>query len=290
VKKFIFPAAVLTLMVSGFSHAGVIISDTTACMTESVQITAITPVFPAGDNIVPADTAIDSTSCLGFIVDPSNDWGEDPDPNKGGLGDGLLNGEYSKDGYFIPGEQFLTNEDDSMVNLDGLGEADDPGWIRLGGFEVDEDNWNFQYDSIGDYNLGSVIDMSFNNDGTWSLAVDPAAIAFATAALGRPSVFDHLAFVLKGPNKDKEAGSWAIYDFNFHDLIDDGWDVSLGDTAYTFEGKWDTDLFVNDNALSHMSVWAHDPPAESTYVPEPSTLAIFALSLIGLASRRFKKH
>jgi hypothetical protein len=28
----------------------------------------------------------------------------------------------------------------------------------------------------------------------------------------------------------------------------------------------------------------------STNVPEPSTLAIFALGLIGLASRRFKKH
>jgi hypothetical protein len=28
----------------------------------------------------------------------------------------------------------------------------------------------------------------------------------------------------------------------------------------------------------------------TTSVPEPSTLAIFALGLIGLASRRFKKH
>jgi hypothetical protein len=66
--------------------------------------------------------------------------------------------------------------------------------------------------------------------------------------------------------------------------------ISLGDTAYSFEGTWDKNLFVNDDSLSHMSIWSHDPPAVQTItnVPEPSTLAIFIFGMIGLASRLFK--
>ncbi len=109
-----------------------------------------------------------------------------------------------------------------MVDLDNDGEKTDPGWIRLGGGSETKSNgeWNFEYDSILDFNLDSVIDISFYDNGTWLLAVDPSAIATATEILGRPSVFDHLAFVMKGPNNVD--GSWAIYDFNFYDLIDNG--------------------------------------------------------------------
>ena len=316
-NKIIFTTTIFALIVSGFSNAGlvpVISTSDEKCLLTSVQITGVTAVTPAGRNIVPANTAINSTSCLGFITYPDNDWGKNPNPNRGGIGDGLLNREIvlkgkekdkdkdkdkdkekdkdkDKDSYYVPAGYFLTNDSDSMVNLDGIGEADDPGWVRLGGAEAKSNGvWNFQYDSIGDYNLEPVVDMWFFDNGTWSLAVDPAAIAFATAALGRPSVFDHLAFVMKGPNNGgSNDGSWAIYDFNFHDLIDDGLNISLGDTAYKFEGTWDKDLFNNDDALSHMSVWAHDPPLARD-VPEPSTLAIFTLGVIGLLSRRFNKH
>ena len=310
-KKIIFSTALLALTASGLSNAGILkpVASNEKCLTSSVQITSITSVEPVGTNIVAENTAINSTSCLGFITYPDNDWGNNPRLNQGGLEDGLLNGEpvrkgkgSNKDEYYVPGDYFLTNDNDSMVNLDGIGEANDPGWIRLGGAETkSEGEWNFQYDSIGSFDIGSVIDeLSFSDDGTWTLAVNPSAIPFATAALGRATVFDHLAFVMKGPNKGGKKdgnndGSWAIFDFNFHDLIDDGLDISLGDTAYKFTGVWDQDLFINDDALSHMSIWAHDPPAAlnvpepSTDVPEPSTLAIFALAIICLASRRLKR-
>ncbi len=298
-KKYIFTATFFALMTSNFSNASLLeVNSDKKCDTSSVQITGITAIEPAGENIVPVNTVIDSTSCLGFITYPDNDWGNNPSPNKGGLEDGLLNSETvlkgqgkDKDSYYVPGDYFLTNDSDSMVNLDGIGEADDPGWIRLGGAEtISDGEWDFQYDSIGNYNLDSVINMSFSDNGTWELAVDPSAIELATLALGRPSLFDHLAFVMKGPNNgDEDDGSWAIYDFNFHDLIDDGWNISLGDTAYKFEGTWDKNLFINDDALSHMSVWAHDPPT-TLEVPEPSTLAIFALGIIALVSRRFNKY
>jgi len=291
-NKITFSAAVLALIINGFSYAGLMeVVSNGDCNVSSVQITDITAVAPPGENLV-TEGDINATSCLGFISSPDNDWGNEPNPNIGALYDGLLNEEASNtkhgDSYYVPGGIFLTNPNDSMVDLNGDTNATDPGWIRLGGMEVGND---FIYDSINDYNLDDVLDISFNLDGTWSLTVDPFAIEFATLALGRPSVFDHLAFVMKGPNNVD--GSWAIYDFNFHDLIDDyganGLDISLGDTAYAFEGTWDKNLFVNDDALSHMSIWAHDPPAVSD-VPEPSTLAIFALGLIGLLQRNTRKN
>lgn len=294
-KKLIFSAAILSLLSSGFSSASLIeeVTSNGECVNSTFTITSITQVIPAGSNIV--GTSLEATSCLGFVTSPNNDFAEDPAPNMGGFGDGLLNEEVGGQGRdknnYVPGDYFLTNDNDSMVDLDNDGEKTDPGWIRLGGSETKSNGeWNFEYDSILDFNLDSVIDMSFYDNGTWLLAVDPSAIATATEILGRPSVFDHLAFVMKGPNNVD--GSWAIYDFNFYDLIDNGLDISLGDTAYNFEGTWDKDLFVNRDALSHMSVWAHDPPAKQNIVdvPEPSTLAIFALGMIGLASRRLKKQ
>ena len=301
-KKIIFPIAFLALLVNGSSYAGLMeVVSNGNCNLSSVQITDITAVAPPGSNIVPANSAIDATSCLGYVTSPDNDWGNGPTPNIGALYDGLLNEQASNtkhgDSYYVPGDYFLTNPNDSMVDLDNNGSKTDPGWIRLGGAEAtgpDEDLiLSFNYDVINGYDLDEVIDMSFSFDGTWSLTVDPAAIEFATLALGRPSVFDHLAFVMKGPNTnhegDDEFGEWAIYDFNFHDLIDDGWDISLGDTAYAFAGTWDAATIFNGKDLSHLSVWAHDPPA-GTSVPEPSTLAIFALGLIGLLLRKISKN
>jgi len=290
-KKITLLITVLALITSRFNYAGVITNG--KCLTSTVQITSITAVAPAGSNIV--SSPLNSTSCLGYVTSPDNDWGNNPNPNMGGLEDGLLNGEINKkNNYFVPGDYFLTNQNDSMVDLNNDGNKDDPGWIRLGGAEAIESNndlsFTFNYDFVNNYDLAGVIKMVFNGDGTWLLEVDPSAIEAATAALGRPSIFDHLAFVMKGPNTNQQGddseqfGEWAIYDFNFHDLIDDGLNISLGDTAYDFTGLWDTNLFDGKN-LSHFSIWAHDPPA-STFVPEPTTFAIFALGLMGFCLRK----
>jgi hypothetical protein len=297
-KTIKISSVVFTLLVCSVGNAGIISEVVSAgnCSTAGVQITSMISVAPVGGEIVAAP--INSTSCLGFVTTPENDWGNGPSPNKGGLEDGLLNGEIKligsgkpedKDGYYVPGEQFLTNENDSMVDLNGDGIFDDPGWIRLGGAETKTvEDWDFEYDSIGALSLIDLITMSLSDDGTWSLGVDPSAIAAVTDELGRATVFDHLAFVLKGSNNDPAYGTWVIYDFNFHDLIDDGLDVNLNQ-AYNIAGTWDKNMFSNDNALSHVSIWAHDPPVTFD-VPEPSTLTIFTLGMIGLVSRRFRKQ
>jgi hypothetical protein len=307
-NKIKLSSAVFALMVCGVSNA-TLVESAGNCQDnpDAVTITSITSVFPTA-GVVDTGGAINFTSCLGFITDPDNDWGKSPSPNLGGEKDGLLNGEILNKGntlpYAIPGDQFLTNVKDSMIDLNEDGLVNDPGWIRLGGSEGDENDdgtWDFDYDFLGEedeIDLSTLITMELNTNGTWSLEVNPNAIPFVNAFLGRPTVFDHLAFVMKGPNNsgnnpnstDPEYGSWVIYDFNFYDLIDGGLDINLGDTAYKFGGAWDIDMFENPNALSHFSIWAHDPPATTTVVSEPSTIAIFALGMIGLMSRRIKKY
>jgi len=58
------------------------------------------------------------------------------------------------------------------------------------------------------------------------------------------------------------------------------------DRGYAWDGTID-DVSVYDHALSQAEVSAL---YSATDVPEPSTLAIFALGMMGLASRRFKKQ
>ena len=61
---------------------------------------------------------------------------------------------------------------------------------------------------------------------------------------------------------------------------DDGY--SMTNSNYIWQ-----DLYLNNSQLVR---YTNDPIGSRTAVPEPSTLAIFALGLMGLASRRFKKQ
>ena len=260
-----------------------------ACDTESVRITGIyentgaidianpgTPIgFSSGASL--NSYPIASTSCLGFITNPNNAWGKEPAPNIGTLGDGLLNGEIGGPGntdYYVDPNQFLTNDNDAWVD------ENTPGWIMLAQSDTTSNGqWigDSSYKEVNGYDLNQFIDLSFDNNGSWSLLVDPAAIQGATEALGRPTVFDHLTFVLKGANNAD--APWAIFDFNFWDLLDEGLEVSLGDTAYYFTGDWNR-LVVNGQDLSNVGIWAHDPILSSTDVPAPGTLWIMGLVML----------
>lgn len=265
------------------------------CVTSSVQISNIRTINPSGtlgSSVGGVPYPIDSTSCLGYVTSPDNDFGNGPNPNIGGLGDGLLNQEVFKN-YFISGDHFLTHPNDSMVDLDGDGIKTDPGWIRLGGSDTGgTGDWSFNYDAINGYDLAQILDVTFgtriengNLIGYWTLYVDPSAIPFVTNALGRPTLFDHLAFVLKGPNTNNQGadqfGEWAVYDFNFYELIDAGLEVSLGDQTYAFTGTWDASTVFDGKDLSHLSIWAHDPPISTrVQIPEPTTFMLVAFSLL----------
>lgn len=266
---------------------------------DSVQITKITTIFSDSDPSRVGgqvnSSNLNATNCLGFVLEPDNDWGDTPSPNVGALFDGMLNGQLSPAGfgdYYVDPNTFLTNDKDQWKNPNA------PGWIALAGGECNDDadcDYPVYNDVGGVSNLASLLDISFGI-GTWSLTIpDPQALLVAISGELGDAAFDHLTFVLKGANKkkDTDAGTWAIFDFNFWDLIAEyendpntGADIRF-DELYNFEGTWDTGV-IRGKDLSHWSVWVHDPPASSfEEIPVPAPLLLMAPALIMLMRKRF---
>ena len=79
--------------------------------------------------------------------------------------------------------------------------------------------------------------------------------------------------------------TFAGFDSNVGSISNAGWWLNgMNEVIYNgdiFTGVWDVNVSDNNSPTS----WS----AALVSVPEPSTLAIFALGMIGLASRRFKK-
>jgi hypothetical protein len=91
---------------------------------------------------------------------------------------------------------------------------------------------------------------------------------------------------------------------DFSGFFTQGWDLAIGNATYTdtYAGYWlvarGVSLANGTYNVATVSPTAVDTPWTAlpqvtitgvTSVPEPSTLAIFALGMMGLASRRFKK-
>jgi hypothetical protein len=125
--KIKLSSAVFALMICGVSNAELIkLEGAGNCNLSDVKITSIKAVLTNGPELVKSGD-LDSTKCLGFVSTPSNDWGNNPSPNLGGFEDGLLNGEIVNgkgqnkgNEYYVAGDEFLTNINDSMVDIDGF--------------------------------------------------------------------------------------------------------------------------------------------------------------------------
>ncbi|MEE2000381.1 hypothetical protein QWY20_02860 [Alkalimonas sp. MEB108] len=286
------------------------------CTTGSVKLTSLTTL--AADH---SNTAYDSdyftdnnllksdyiaTNCMGLFSEPSNIGSiiDKADPNRGWLGDGLLNGGiYSWGGQgpnaqtkrLIDPEQFLkdaTGLDDISGLLMGLKDKDDPvdpGWITLGKQDIGS---AFSYESIKGSNpldLADVLDIRFDctgdcKTGTWSLVTTPDIISLVQGALGdNRSTFDMLAFTFKAGTE------WAVFNFNFaaifqneiFNLGNTGLDAPFN-TPFAFAGTWDTSVF--GSGLSHVGVAARDPiqTTTTTPVPTPASIAIMGIGLLAL--------
>jgi hypothetical protein len=254
------------------------------CNTANWQITGAIPSALYSGTVPTLAEPIHATSCAGVFT--GNEGAAlSPSPNLGYLNDGLLNGQF---GLLSP-TQFIDSS--QLQGLQNASNPVDPGWIMLG--QLDGNAGELAYSSVtpvgaATFSLADVLNytqtQTSNVGGTWQLTIDPNIVNYLAAydMISRSS-FDHLAFSVKSST------SWAVYDFDFTKM-GGIFDLSI---PYTITGSWtmDTDFENgkgNDQNISHISVWARDPITANS-VPEPASLMLVALGLIGVGAYRRRR-
>lgn len=285
-------------LISSFSANAQIIT----CSTDSVTLDHISVIGDVNEENLLADE-YNSTACLGtydgqdfladgFLLDYTVN-------NIGELGDGLLNGQNS----FFNGMEFIEAAD--LQDLDGDGDATDPGWIHLG--DVWQ-NWGkgftTHYDEIGtnesitlavndlltlEFGCGKYNKLFFgkrtceNGTGYWELTTKLDVVESVQSLLGG-ATFDHLAFSINS------ALDFAVYDFDFTEIFAAENNDELNFlTPYKIGGTFNMDDFPLGSGTFqplHINVWARDPAISE--VSEPSTLALAGLGLMAALYRRRK--
>jgi hypothetical protein len=263
-------------------------SNHTACNVSDVQVTSLRVQDGSAPTILP--TPVDAFDCLGAYTGNNSSFSQ-PTTNLGYDEDGWLNKEdynnwWSGHGAFV--------EESDLLDLDGDGDVDDPGWIRMGkdegnGFEPDTAgtgsgsytfvNDLFSFDDCKDINGAAA--SCFGGEavsGTWSY-VPPQTNPQALLDLLGGSFFDQATFIFKS------ASAFVMYNFSVEGL---GLDPVLpGEFNYAFTGTWDISNVLGGHGLSNFELWARDPVVAQ--VTEPSTLALMLLSG-GFIYLRRRKH
>ena len=316
-KNIIKSLTLSLFLVSHFSFGQLIVTGD--CHVENATLTTVQLSDLDIENNTGGATGVNllqngpynASECIGIYAgnDSQLESHLTPHLNIGQSGDGLLNG-----GGPLTGDEFIDGLVDGVaspwfdgdkIDIDNDGNATDPGWINLAKFDVDDNSTTYKsitnYDETISLLISDVLEFTFEcvNVGgdcssiNWTLTTDKDIAETVGQVLNR-STFDHLAFVTKagsgnqnGQGNQDDKG-WAVYDFNFYEIFGSETPGAFNfETAYSLGGSIDVKPGDFSAGLSHLTVWARDPIGDSTTtVPEPSTIALFGLSLMLIAIRR----
>lgn len=286
-----------------------LVSNTANCTADSFVINQISETA-TGTPVTPPGFVKESTNCQRYRY-VTNATGStalnqldnfvatnmpDPMANVGEAEDGFLNASNN----LVSGANgnsvwtdFLTS--DRLLDLNGDGNATDPGYIHIGtqGNDIDA---AFSYTQVNSSPIDDIVTVDFTcasalstecYTGGWTVSVDQDAITKTQALLGHASTFDQLVFTIRvGWNGD--FGGLGVYSLDFANEIASGAVDDL--TPYVFSGEWNTDDFYHQGSnyeqqALRIDVFARDPIDANA----PGTIGIFLLGAAGLVARRMTK-
>lgn len=248
------------------------------CNVSSVTVTAISV---AGGPTVDTNT-YNAAECAGAytgsdIPVPGTHGGA----NLGYYGDGLFNGAAAGGNgtASFPNGIFSSQYVIQDLNNDGV---KDPGWIFLGSWIPGTGFTPASIGGVSDVVLSNWFTVTGSgNKGTWAFTPDAGLANRLPSSFGG-HLFDQFALSFMSGN------SFAAYDFTAKEF---GMPLSPS-TIFNFSGSWDMSSTLLNNGrnagnLSHVDLYVRDPLGDPTLnVPEPATLALVGLGLLGMFGGR----